>query len=52
MLRIFFFLVSLITDYETVSDLAHRAFTVGLVTVGILGVIAVRLGSRGWLAKR
>ncbi len=52
MLRVFFFLVSLTTDYGAVSDLAHYVFTLGVVSASVLGVIAVRLGFRSRLAKR
>ena len=52
MLRVFFFVVSLITDYQIVGDIFHRALTVGVINAGLLGLIAARLGFRRWLATK
>jgi hypothetical protein len=38
MLRAFFVLLSLITDYDTVSSLYHQALTVGLANSCILSL--------------
>ncbi len=46
MLRVFFFLVSLTTDYGAVSDLAHYIFTLGVVSVCVLSLIALHLTFR------
>lgn len=46
MLHAFLLLLSCLTDYETVRDLAHGAFTAGLVNMSALccigAVIALR----------
>ena len=52
MLRIFFFLVSLVSDYEILTDFAHRALIAGVVNAGILSLIVIRLASRQWLGNR
>jgi len=52
MLSVFFFLVSLVTDYETVVDLAQRAFTAGTASACVFFLIAARLASRNWFASR
>lgn len=39
MLRAFFVLLSLITDYDTVSSLCHQALTVGLVNSCVLSLV-------------
>lgn len=41
MLRAFFVLLSLITDYDTVSSLCHQALTVGLANSCILSLVGV-----------
>ena len=39
MLRAFFVLLSLITDYDTVSGLCHQALTMGLANSCILSLV-------------
>ena len=39
MLRAFFVLLSLITDYDTVSSLGHQALTMGLANSCILSLV-------------
>jgi len=46
MLRTFFFLLSFVTDYETVMTIPHLAFTIGLVSASILGCAGIRLAVR------
>lgn len=41
MVRTFFFLLSFLTDYETVTLIPHLAFTAGLVSASILGCVGV-----------
>lgn len=43
MVRTFFFLLSFLTDYETVTLIPHLAFTAGLVSASILGCVGVGL---------
>lgn len=51
MLRFFFLLLSFFTDYRIVSEIAHRALTVGLAAVSILCGIGLCLILRSRLAN-
>ena len=46
MLHAFLLLLSCMTDYETVQDLAHGAFTAGLVNMSALGCIGAVIALR------
>ena len=52
MLRAFFFLLSFLTDYQTLIEIAHIALILGLVNVGVLSCFAIRFGIRHSLANR
>jgi len=52
MLSVFFFLVSLVTNYEIMVDLAQRAFTAGMASACVFFLIAVRLALSNWFASR
>ena len=52
MLRAFLILLSLMTDYEVIADVAQRALALGLTTASILGCIGASFAVRCWLAKR
>ena len=43
MLYVFFFLLSLVMDYDFVGDIAHRAFVAGIVSAGVLSLAVARL---------
>ena len=49
MLHAFFFLLSLIGDYETVTGIAHVVFYFGLVNASIFACIGVPFAIRRWL---
>lgn len=51
MVRTFFFLLSFLTDYETVMLIPHVAFTAGLVSASILGCVGVGRAVRKRLAN-
>jgi len=46
MLRAFFVLLTLITDYDTVSGLGHQALTVGLANSCVLSLVGFLLALR------
>jgi len=46
MLRTFFFLLSFVTDYETVMSIPHLAFTIGFVSASLLACVGIRLAVR------
>jgi hypothetical protein len=52
MLRGFFFLLSFLTDYQTLTDIADIALILGLVNVGVLSCFGVGFGIRHSLANR
>jgi hypothetical protein len=52
LLRAFLILLSFITDHETVTDIGHGAFTLGLVNVSLLCCIGIGLAVRYWLVNR
>lgn len=52
MLRAFFFLLSFLTDYQTLIDIADIALISGLVNVGVLSCFGIRFGIRHSLANR
>ena len=52
MLRAFFFLLSFLTDYQTLIDIADTALILGLVNVGVLSCFGIRFGIRHSLANR
>ena len=52
MLRFLFLLLAFFTDYRIVSEIAHRALTVGLAAVSILCGISVCLILRYRRASR
>lgn len=52
MLRAFFFLLSFLTDYQTLIDIADTALILGLVNVGVLGCFGIRFAIRHSLANR
>lgn len=52
MLRAFLILLSLMTDYDVIRDVAQCAFVLGLVDASVLGCIGAGLGVRHWLANR
>ena len=43
MLRAFFLLLSLVTDYNGVAEIAHQAFIVGVVNAAVVSLILARL---------
>ena len=51
-MRALFFLLSGVTDYESMGHLAHRAFVLGLVNASLLGFVAAWLAIRAWMASR
>ena len=51
MLRVFFLLLSLIADYETVTGIFRVALLFGLVNASIFACIGVPLAIRHWLAN-
>ena len=46
MMRALLLLLSCLGDYETIRDLAHRAFTAGLVTMSLLCCIGTAFALR------
>jgi hypothetical protein len=52
MLRAFFFLLSFLTDYQTLIDIAHIALILDLVNVGVLSCFGIRFGTRHSIANR
>ena len=52
MLRAFFFLLSFLTDYQTLIDIADTALILGLVIVGVLSCFGIRFGISHSLANR
>jgi len=46
MLHAMMLLLSALTDYQTMSDLAHSAFTMGVANVSLLCVIGTALAVR------
>jgi len=46
MLRAFFVLLTLITDYDTVSGLGHQALTVGMANSYVLSLVGFLLALR------
>lgn len=52
MLRAFLILLSFMTDYELLANVAQRAFAQGLINASLLGCIGGLLAVRRWLANR
>ena len=52
MLRILFFLVSLVSDHRSFGDMAHHAYIMGAMNVCVLSLVVVRFAVRQWLANR
>jgi len=52
MLHALLLLLAFVTDCEALSDIAHRALTLGLVNVSLLCCISAWLAVRRWLASR
>jgi hypothetical protein len=52
MLRAFFFLFSLLADYQTLIDIANIALILGLVNVGVFSCFGIRFGIRHSMANR
>jgi len=51
MLRAFLFLLSIVTDYETLADIARYSFMVAVVSAIVLGCVGACLALRYWLAS-
>ncbi len=52
MLHALMLLISALTDYQTMSDLAQGAFSMGVANVSLLGCIAAGLALRRWKLTR
>ena len=46
MLHALLLLLSVVTDFQTMSDLAHSVFTMGVANVSLLGVIGTAFAVR------
>ena len=52
MLRAFFFLLSFLTDHQTLIDIADTALILGLVNLGVFSCFGIRFGIRHSMANR
>jgi hypothetical protein len=50
MLHTFFFILSLLMDYQALADALRGGFVLGLTSAGVVGVVVAWMGFRGRMA--